>query len=189
MPPYLKVSSETVPGMPPLPGAQRPVLRYIKPSILAFLLCGGFIGIANFYISAKPNAPVQQSKPLYEDTRLFPMESSMPQTDQHTFMQMLQERPNANINTTSAGTFVTVRLGERAVYRLYCESTYQELAVAGDQMRRQLMHQLDAQGIEYEVLKNTGGTALLCSGEWIFSWGGLLYLPRTPYSFSQTNVP
>lgn len=104
-------------------------------------------------------------------------ETSRPETE--NFVKQL----NDQYPTTRTGTLVTARLASNLLYRLHRETTYQELITTDEKEVAQLTRQLDAQGIEYEVLKNPGDAVVLAKGEWIISWGGILYLPQPHFSF------
>lgn len=160
--------SPSRPGTPS--AAQRFIAVYLKPFALAtvvtvllsFAVCFVLVTLAeNIFIEAKTSETKQD----------------MQQNDPDTFIKMIRQTHGTS-STTTTHAFATVRLAGNTLYRLQRQSTHQEIATTNEKIRQQIMRQLDANGIEYEVFKNTGETFLIHKGEWIVSWGGILYLPE-----------
>jgi hypothetical protein len=102
------------------------------------------------------------------------------------FVNRLQKRNGTFSTTTAGGTFVAVRVAQDVRYRIHPATSYQELAITDSALLRPFMQQLDAQGIEYAVLQNMSAAVILRSGEWVISWGGILYLPKLQDSFFES---
>jgi hypothetical protein len=173
------------------PATKHTISIYLRPIIIAagatvllsVLVCFAFVTIANWFLIDDTARDVQQLQMLKEKPELLANDRLAQKENLKTFVNKLKSSYHTTFITTADGTYVTVRLAGPVLYRLHQESTYQELATQDEATCRQLMRQLDAQGIEAEVLKNTSSSVLLCDSEWLISWGGLLYLPKTEDSF------
>lgn len=99
-----------------------------------------------------------------------------PQPDVKTFITQVRKQHGAS--TTTAGAYTTVQLSNHTIYRLHHPTTHQEVATTDTSIRQQIARQLTVAGIEYEVVQNNSDEVVLEKGEWVISWGGLLYLPE-----------
>lgn len=123
-----------------------------------------------------------QPEAAYTESKMLPEHNGAAQQNElSAFINRLQQKYSGSVTATDA--FITVQLETNIVYRLQPEYTYQEVATPNEKLLQQLTQELDEQGIEYEVLKNNGDAVLLCKGEWVVSWGGILYLPHAVTAF------
>lgn len=157
---------------------------YFKPFLLAaaatvllsFFVGFVFISLAGYLSAADQAQDVQMNMKPTKHIQLLLQDSSAQQNELKPFISHIKQNHLAGFKATDA--CVTVQLSNSVVYRLHCESTYQETASPDERLVSQIMSQLDAKGIEYELLKNVNNTVLLCDSEWIISWGGVLYVPQ-----------
>lgn len=84
----------------------------------------------------------------------------------------------SNNHTPTTATVFTVWLNSKTLYQLQRQTTFQQIATLDRDLLPRLMHELAAQGIEYDVYKNPDSVAFIAPGEYIVSWGGIVYLPQ-----------
>lgn len=78
--------------------------------------------------------------------------------------------------TNNKDGIATVLLGKKSSYSFHTGTTYQKVVTDNNLIRVIIMHQLNDQGIEYQIEKATNNPDDKTG--WIISWGGLLYLPK-----------
>jgi len=154
-------------------------LVYLKPFLLAtaativmamltcLLLIGTLrkLGLAD----APPTAGLQAAR-------------SSNKTELDRFITKLTQTYPATLHTSAKDGYVTVWLQRGLVYRLHTLTSEQEVATTSAAALQNVLKQLDSHGMDYTFFKNTGTAVLITKGEWIITWGGILYLP-------QANVP
>jgi hypothetical protein len=100
--------------------------------------------------------------------------NTIPYEPMESFIHSIKQKHK----TVTSGALHTINLGSTLLYRINQANTYQEVATIDARESHHITQQLDAHGIEYEIGKNESDQALLRKGEYIISWGGVLYLPQ-----------
>lgn len=157
------------------PTAQRFFILYLKPLVLAatatlllsFLLAYSCLLFASGFSTSRTK-PGSQSKPLTILHTSIPVEQAAAWANKIVIKPAQQE----------ANTVFTLPLSSTTIYQLQRRTTYQQVATLDSNLLPQLTRELDAQGIEYEVHKNSGSVPLIAPNEWTISWGGTIYIPE-----------
>lgn len=144
------------------------MLATVATLIMSFLTCLLLLALSKVLRSGDHTAAPTANAPV--------------QHDLDRLKRQLKET-NVVVLETSSDAYLNVTLHRNALYRLHSHTSYQEVATTDRALLTHIAQQLDAQGIEYEVFKNKSETPLLRRGEWIASWGGILYLPLVDPSF------
>ena len=143
--------------------------------VLVALLLSIIIVFVLKYLSESKHTSGHQKASESVSLNSYPQDYQTPFEAAKPFLnQMSESYPDSY---TMDNGIATVFIRKRSFYRFYSKTTYQEIVTKNKLIRSIITHQLDNQGIEYQLLQTSTFPAS-AKPSWTISWGGVLYLPK-----------